>query len=53
MDALRAQGDVEREAWAVVRLGNARKKVKEKEDTILELERSVGRMEGIMLRRQR
>ena len=35
MDALRAEGDVEQEAWAVVCLGKAREKVKEREENIL------------------
>ena len=43
VDVLRAQGEVEREAPA-----KAREKVKEKENNILQLERSVRQLEGIV-----
>ena len=48
VDALRAKGDVEREAWAVICLGRSREKVKEKVENILQLERSVKRLGGIV-----
>ena len=47
VDALRAQGE-EREAMAVACLGKAREKVREKEEGIKHLERSVTRPEGIV-----
>ena len=48
VDTLCAQGDAEQEAWAVACLGKAREKVKEKKHDIVQLERSIRRLEGIV-----
>ena len=45
MEALRAKGEGEREGWAAANLEKARQKVREKEDDIRQLGRSVRRIE--------
>ena len=48
MEALRTQGEEEREGWAAANLEKARQKVRESDDNMCRLERSIWTMEDIV-----